>query len=194
MVSCTTASDASAVVASDPSFGCLVLDWNLGYDEDGDGSRPAETILGAACSRNAALPVFLMVERADLDSIRLPVAEMVQEYVLLFEDTPAFVAGRIDYAWRRYTDNLLPPFFRTLMAFAESHEYSWHTPGHAGGTAFRKSQVGKAFYDFYGENLFRTDLSVSVAELGSLLDHSGPSRRPSRTPPGSSAPARPTSC
>ena len=47
-------------------------------------------------------------------------------------------------------------------------------PGHAGGTAFRKTPVGKAFYDFYGENLFRTDLSVSVGELGSLLDHSGP--------------------
>jgi arginine decarboxylase len=36
--------------------------------------------------------------------------------------------------------------------------------------------VGKAFYDFYGENLFRTDLSVSLGPLralGSLLDHSG---------------------
>jgi arginine decarboxylase len=173
VVSSAAASDTAALVASDPSFGCVVLDWNLDYDENGDGGRPAEAILGAACSRNAALPVFLMVERSDLDNIPLAVAERVQEYVLLFEDTPAFVAGRIDYAWRRYTDNLLPPFFRTLMKFAESHEYSWHTPGHAGGTAFRKSQVGKAFYDFYGENLFRTDLSVSVAELGSLLDHSG---------------------
>jgi len=51
-----------------------------------------------------------------------------------------------------------------------------HTPGHAGGTAFRKSVVGKAFYDFYGENLVRTDLSVSLGPLralGSLLDHSG---------------------
>jgi arginine decarboxylase len=98
---------------------------------------------------------------------------MVQEYVLVLEDTPSFVAGRIDYAWRRHTENLLPPFFASLVEFTESHEYSWHTPGHAGGTAFRKSQVGKAFYDFYGEALFRTDLSVSVAELGSLLDHSG---------------------
>ncbi len=55
-----------------------------------------------------------------------------------------------------------------------------HTPGHAGGTAFRKSAVGKAFYDFYGENLFRTDLSVSLGPLrarGSLLDHSGKVRR-----------------
>ena len=26
----------------------------------------------------------------------------------------------------------------------------------------------------FGENLFRSDLSISVGELGSLLDHSGP--------------------
>jgi arginine decarboxylase len=170
LVSAATASDAAALVVSDPSFGCVVLDWNIGHD---GGRRPAEAILAAACARNASLPVFLMVERADLEKISLPVSEMVQEYVLLFEDTPAFVAGRIDYAWRRYTENLLPLFFGQLVKFAESHEYSWHTPGHAGGTAFRKSQVGKAFYDFYGEALFRTDLSVSVGELGSLLDHSG---------------------
>jgi arginine decarboxylase len=170
VVRSTTASDAAALVASDPSFGCLVLDWNL---RDDGADRPAESILSAARRRNIRLPVFLMVGRDDLDRIPLDVAEMVQEYVLLFEDTPAFVAGRVDYAWRRHTDNLLPPFFGKLVTFAESHEYSWHTPGHAGGTAFRKSQVGKAFYDFYGETVFRTDLSVSVGELGSLLDHSG---------------------
>jgi len=170
VVRSTTISDASALVASDPSFGCLLLDWNL-YHEGG--KRPAEAVLDRTRRHNVRVPVFLMVEREDLDDIPLRVEEMVQEYVLVFEDTPSFVAGRIDYAWRRHTEDLLPPFFRTLVAFTESHEYSWHTPGHAGGTAFRKSQVGKAFYDFYGETLFRTDLSVSVAELGSLLDHSG---------------------
>jgi len=170
IVRSTTASDATALVSSDPSFGCLVVDWNL--DNEG-GERPAEALLDRACRHNVRVPVFLMVDRSDLDEIPLRVEEMVQEYVLVLEDTPSFVAGRIDYAWRRHTENLLPPFFASLVAFTESHEYSWHTPGHAGGTAFRKSQVGKAFYDFYGETLFRTDLSVSVAELGSLLDHSG---------------------
>ena len=170
VVRSTTASDATALVTSDPSFGCLIVDWNLDHES---GERPAEAVLSRACRHNVRVPVFLMVEREDLDEVPLAVEEMVQEYVLVFEDTPSFVAERIDYAWRRYTENLLPPFFASLVAFTESHEYSWHTPGHAGGTAFRKSQVGKAFYDFYGETLFRTDLSVSVAELGSLLDHSG---------------------
>ena len=43
-----------------------------------------------------------------------------------------------------------------------------------GGCAFLKNPPGKYFYDFLGENVFRTDLSVSVPELGSLLDHEGP--------------------
>ena len=32
------------------------------------------------------------------------------------------------------------------------------------------------FYDFFGANTFKADVSVSVGELGSLLDHSGPHR------------------
>jgi arginine/lysine/ornithine decarboxylase len=53
------------------------------------------------------------------------------------------------------------------------HEYSWHTPGHTGGTAFLKSPAGREFFRFFGEALLRSDLSISVPELGSLLDHSG---------------------
>jgi arginine/lysine/ornithine decarboxylase len=37
-----------------------------------------------------------------------------------------------------------------------------------------KSAVGRVFYDYFGENLLRSDLSISVGELGSLLDHTGP--------------------
>lgn len=37
-----------------------------------------------------------------------------------------------------------------------------------------KAPAGRAYFDFFGENLFRSDLSISVGELGSLLDHSGP--------------------
>ena len=64
--------------------------------------------------------------------------------------------------------------FGALMDFSEDFEYSWHTPGHTAGTAFLKSPIGKLFYEFYGEQTFRSDLSISVGELGSLLDHSGP--------------------
>jgi hypothetical protein len=185
IVSSATASDAAALLTSDPSFGCVVLDWSLGYD---GGTRPAEAIMDEVCCRNAGLPVFLIVERDDLEKISLHMAEMVQEYVLIFEDTPAFVAGRIDYAWHRYVDKLLPPFFGKLVAFAETHEYSWHTPGHAGGTAFRKSQVGSAFTPF-------TARRSSVPTCRSRWENSARCstirvrpKHPSRTRRGCSAP------
>ncbi len=34
--------------------------------------------------------------------------------------------------------------------------------------------MGRVFFDYFGENLLRSDLSISVGALGSLLDHSGP--------------------
>jgi lysine decarboxylase len=42
------------------------------------------------------------------------------------------------------------------------------------GTAYLKSPVGCLFYDFFGGNTLKADVSISVTELGSLLDHSGP--------------------
>ena len=60
------------------------------------------------------------------------------------------------------------------MNYTTRASYSWHTPGHGGGVAFRKSPVGNLFYEFFGENTLRSDVSVSVGELGSLLDHTGP--------------------
>ena len=64
--------------------------------------------------------------------------------------------------------------FKALAKFAKVHEYSWHTPGHTGGTAFLKTAAGRDFFNFFGEQIFRSDLSISVGELGSMLDHSGP--------------------
>ena len=171
VVNADTLADGQALVTTDPSFGCVLLDWNLGEGRDKNAAR---SVINATRRRSSQLPIFLLLEQADLDEIPLDVAEAVQECVLLLEDTPGFIAGRVDYAWHRYVDHLLPPYFANLVKFTNSYEYSLHTPGHAGGTAFRKSPVGKAFYDFYGENLFRTDLSVALGplrELGSLLDH-----------------------
>jgi arginine decarboxylase len=170
VVEAQTLIDGRALVGSDPSFGAVVLDWDVSEPE---GELEARAVLDAARRLSERLPVFLMLDHGDAAQLSLEVLAAAREVVLVLEDTPAFIAGRIDFAWRRYVETLLPPFFGALVDFAGTYEYSMHTPGHAGGTAFRKTAVGKAFYDFYGENLFRTDLSVSVGELGSLLDHSG---------------------
>jgi arginine decarboxylase len=91
----------------------------------------------------------------------------------LFEDSPEFLARVIARAANLYLERLPPPMFKALMDYTLHGSYSWHTPGHGGGVAFRKSPVGNLFYQFFGENTLRSDISVSVGALGSLLDHTG---------------------
>ncbi len=82
---------------------------------------------------------------------------------------------RIGKAIKAYYEKIMPPFTKKLIQFTkEANRYAYCTPGHLGGSAFLKSPVGAYFYDFYGPNIFKADLSVSMKELGSLLDHDGP--------------------
>jgi arginine decarboxylase len=92
----------------------------------------------------------------------------------LFEDSPEFLARAIARSAQLYLERLAPPMFKALMDYTLQASYSWHTPGHGGGIGFRKSPVGQLFYSFFGENTLRSDVSVSVGALGSLLDHTGP--------------------
>ncbi|MDD1654060.1 MAG: arginine decarboxylase [Methanomicrobiales archaeon] len=164
--------DAESIVISDPGIDCILLDWDIGEEESAHAE--ATHLIGMLRSRNHLLPVFLIAERTAASGIPTEIMEKVSDFVWLLEDTPAFIAGRIVAAMGRYRRQIFPPFTAALAAFSQVFEYSWHTPGHTGGTAFLKSPVGLAFHDVYGETLFRTDLSISVGALGSLLDHSGP--------------------
>jgi arginine decarboxylase len=94
--------------------------------------------------------------------------------VWIFDDTASFISGRVEGAIDRYVEALLPPYAAALARYNREREYSWAAPGHQGGVAFLKSPVGRAFFDFYGENLFRTDMGIERGALGSVLGHSGP--------------------
>ena len=164
-----SAKDAKALLSSDPSFEAVLIDWDLG----GSGGTEAGAVLASARKRNSKRPIFLLLESGSAAGLPLDVMRLVDEVIYLLEDTPTFVAGRIAAAANRYSAGIIPSMFGDLMRFNQVHEYSWHTPGHTGGTAFLKTAVGRAFHNYFGENLFRSDLSISVGELGSLLDHSG---------------------
>ncbi|MDR0805877.1 MAG: lysine decarboxylase LdcC [Enterobacteriaceae bacterium] len=84
------------------------------------------------------------------------------------------VVNKIGKAVNEYVDAIMPPLTKALFKYVEEDKYTFCTPGHMGGTAYQKSPVGSIFYDFYGENTMKSDISISVGELGSLLDHSGP--------------------
>ncbi|WP_426110586.1 Orn/Lys/Arg decarboxylase N-terminal domain-containing protein [Pseudomonas sp. DSP3-2-2] len=166
-----SALDAVAIINADPMVQCVLLDWDLDLD---DGHEQAMTVLNAVRARSEALPIFLLADRSSAATVPLEAMQKSDDFIWLLEDTIAFIGGRIVAAIQRYREAVLPPMFSALVRFSQVYEYSWHTPGHTGGTAFLKSTAGRAFFDYFGENLFRSDLSISVGELGSLLDHSGP--------------------
>ena len=143
-------------------------------DADLDQSGGAEDVLRAFRARNDRAPAFLFGERSHISAIPLSTLKLANEFIWLTEDTPTLMAGRVEAAIQRYRDNLLPPMFSSMLAQANVHEYAFGTPGHLGGTAFLKTPVSKIFFDYFGENLLRSDLSIGMAAVGSLLDHSGP--------------------
>ena len=163
--------DATSILHSDPAIQCVLVSWEMDDSED---HRECIKLLTDLRERNTRVPVFLISDRSTASTIPLVVMQHADDFIWLPEDTSRFLSGRILAAIERYRQAVLPPMFGALLKFARSYEYSWHTPGHAGGTAFLKSTAGRAFYEFFGENLLRSDLSISVGELGSLLDHSGP--------------------
>ncbi|TIM39443.1 Orn/Lys/Arg decarboxylase N-terminal domain-containing protein [Mesorhizobium sp.] len=146
-----------------------------------DGSEDAETrwqvleeVLAAKRSRNDRLPIFLFGDELTAEMVPTRVLKHANAFMRLFEDSPEFIARVIVRAAQLYLERLPPPMFKALMEYTLQASYSWHTPGHGGGVAFRKSPVGLLFYEFFGENTLRSDISVSVGKLGSLLDHTGP--------------------
>jgi arginine decarboxylase len=167
--------DAKSAYANLPEVDCILISSTLGGTTSGK-NADAKHLIHEIRQRNEDIPIFLMTEPMEDTSSILTVDTIreVNEYIYIMDDTPEFIAGRIIAAAHRYEDSLYPPFFGALVKFSKDFEYSWHTPGHAGGTAFRKSPAGRLFHNFFGEQLFRSDLSISVGELGSLLDHSGP--------------------
>jgi arginine decarboxylase len=173
VVTAVSPEDGEAAVVSDSGLNAVVVDWSFQSD-DPNTHEKATALLKRVRSRFARIPIFLMAERNEASTIPIDVMQMADEFIWTLEDTATFIAGRIVAAIERYRERLLGPMTSALLKFATISEYSWHTPGHSGGTAFLKSPAGRAFYDYFGENLFRSDLSISVAELGSLLDHSGP--------------------
>lgn len=150
--------------------------WLVSIDgvKNAEGWKTLEATLASKRARNDRLPIFLFGNQSTAEMVPADVLRHANAFMRLFEDSPEFMARAITRSAQLYLQRLAPPMFRALMAYTLSASYSWHTPGHGGGVAFRKSPVGQLFYSFFGENTVRSDISVSVGALGSLLDHTGP--------------------
>ena len=80
---------------------------------------------------------------------------------------------QIETAAKLYEDKMLPPFFKMLSEYVEMGNIAFDCPGHQGGQYYRKHPAGRFLYDFYGENIFRSDICNADVKLGDLLIHEG---------------------
>ncbi|HHF0413345.1 TPA: lysine decarboxylase LdcC [Haemophilus influenzae] len=124
---------------------------------------------------NETLPVFLLKDTNDCNAnVDYHKIGNHAQFIDCNLYTQTEVISKIQKAIRQYIQSIIPPLTKALFKYVNEDKYTFCTPGHMGGTAFLKSPIGTLFYDFFGENTMKSDISVSVGELGSLLDHSGP--------------------
>ena len=60
IVEATSAEDGKSVITSDSAIHAVLIDWNLGDDEEHEGAR---SFIQHLRSRNDKIPIFLMAER-----------------------------------------------------------------------------------------------------------------------------------
>ncbi|MBD9484430.1 lysine decarboxylase [Pseudomonas sp. PDM14] len=176
ILSTATSAEGRIVASTHHGLACILV----AAEGAGENQRLLQDmveLIRIARVRAPHLPIFALGEQVTIENA--PAEAMadlnhLRGILYLYEDTVSFLARQVARAAHSYLDGLLPPFFKALVQHTAQSNYSWHTPGHGGGVAYRKSPVGQAFHQFFGENTLRSDLSVSVPELGSLLDHTGP--------------------
>ncbi|CAM3621007.1 Orn/Lys/Arg decarboxylase N-terminal domain-containing protein [Parendozoicomonas haliclonae] len=164
--------DGLEIFMSQADLGAVIVDWDLPAEVAGEEMDPEDFVI-AVRSRNKHIPIILLTERLAAANIPTKVLEVIDDALWKTSDTIDFLAGRIEVFASKYIEGIYPPFFGELVEYAQEYKYAWHTPGHMGGQGFLHSPAGVAMHKFYGENVFRADLSISVPELGSLLDHTG---------------------
>lgn len=166
IINCTTLKEAFAVSRLTPRIVTILYDWDdYGFED-----------LHHFSNHNKLLPIFAITDNHTSIDINLGDFDLTLDFLQYDSNLARDDAKRVLRAIKKYQQAILPPFTRALMQYVHKLNYTFSTPGHLGGTAFQKTPTSAAFYDFFGENIFLSDLSISIEELGSLLDHSGPHR------------------
>ena len=123
---------------------------------------------------NEYLPLYAFINTHSTFDVSLHEMRMVLYFFEYGLNAADDIAQRIQQYTAEYIDTITPPLTKALFNYVREGKYTFCTPGHMAGTAFQKSPVGCLFYDFFGANTLKADISISVTELGSLLDHTGP--------------------
>lgn len=137
--------EARLVAATHHGLACMLIAAE-GVGEDAHLLQSMAELIRLARQRAPDLPIFALGEQVTLEyapAEAMSELNQLRGILYLFEDTVPFLARQVARAAHNYLDGLLPPFFKALVQHTAQSNYSWHTPGHGGGVAYRKSPVGR---------------------------------------------------
>ncbi len=139
ILSTASASEGRIVASTHHGLACVLV----AAEGAGENQRLLQDVLElirVARQRAPQLPIFALGEQVTIENApaeAMADLNQLRGLLYLFEDTVPFLARQVARAARNYLDGLLPPFFKALVQHTAQSNYSWHTPGHGGGVAYR---------------------------------------------------------
>lgn len=174
IVESNTVRDAINAIRDDGDIQAVILSWDIlasgsevGSSVDCELENNA-LIVAAIKKIRPELPVYILGEEdkgLDIVNESRDLESFFYKQDIITD--PEFILG---YILNDFDDRIKTPFWTAYKKYVAESNDSWHTPGHSGGSSFRNSPYISDFYQFYGRNVFVSDLSVSVDSLGSLSD------------------------
>lgn len=169
VVTARNVTEASRLLREDGLIHVILTEWDIPIDEDSEVSVRGAELFEEFKVIRYEVTIFLYTDKADLPYFKT--GGSLSGY---------FYKGERDYddIVRKIRSEVVnsknrAPFFEKLLEYSRKSKDSWHTPGHASGYSVKNSIWARDFYEFFGANLFRADISVSVPMLDSLLHPTG---------------------
>ncbi|MEN8077457.1 ornithine decarboxylase [Clostridioides difficile] len=117
------------------------------------------------------IAIFVLAEANDIsDEIKSKVYKVTD----INEFNEELFSKELNSVADKYEEEMLPPFFNVLSEYSRRGNLQFACPGHQGGQYFVKHPAGRAMYEFFGENIFKSDICNADVDLGDLLIHEGP--------------------
>lgn len=111
---------------------------------------------------------------AETDEINDEIKSKVHKILNINELNEEIFSKEVNKTADKYEEEMLPPFFDVLSEYSRRGNLQFACPGHQGGQYFMKHPAGRAMYEFFGENIFKSDICNADVDLGDLLIHEGP--------------------
>ena len=111
------------------------------------------------------IPVVILNECGEVDPTLIGRADSIIDCKA---DDAKLYGRQIDTLALKYEKKVLPPFFGSLEEYVGNGYAQFDCPGHQGGAFFRRHPAGREFAEFFGENIFRSDLcnaDVSILKV-----------------------------